>query len=183
MHAWPEKRPSGKCGRLKSRRRERSSRGRTPPTRIGATSCGMHRTPMPFGRERWHRPPRFAHADSLRMGVGSSEAVRCIRSSSILPRRPSPAGSESVKHPRVACFHRGGLRERLVRAAPPDLTSLARRPMLWTCAAQSSLSRTLSSACGRWPGKKVAPSACSVVDATVLPRCEVPRPPSPLVAP
>ena len=30
---------------------------------------GMHRNPMPFGRERWHRPPRFAHADSLRMGV------------------------------------------------------------------------------------------------------------------
>ena len=121
---------------------------------------------MPFGRERWAPSAALrACRYSLRMGVGSSEAVRCIRSSSILPRRPSPAGSESVKHPRVACFHRGGLRERLVRAAPPDLTSLAHRPVLWTCAAQQSVTY-LSSACGRWPGKQVAPSACSVVDAT-----------------
>ena len=50
-----------------------------------------------------------------------------------------------------------------VRAAPPALTSLA--PSLWTL--QHSRPVTfLSSACGRWPGKKVASSACSVVDAT-----------------
>jgi hypothetical protein len=123
---------------------------------------------MPFGRERWAPSAALrACRYSLRMGVGSSEAVRCIRSSSILPRRPSPAGSESVKHPRV---WRASTVEVCASAwcAPrhlADLTSLAHRPVLWTCAAQQSVTY-LSSACGRWPGKQVAPSACSVVDAT-----------------
>ena len=161
-----------KKGRLKSRRRERSSRGRTPPTRIGATSCGMHRNPMPFGRERWHRPPRFAHVDSLRMGVGSSEAVRCIRSSNILP----PTVSSWIwvgQAPRLACFHdRGGLRERLVRAAPPDLTSL---DPCFGPVQHSSLSRTFLPPVAGGRGRKSRPAP--VRRMMLLPRCGAPRPP------
>ena len=62
----------------------------------------------------------------------------------------------------MACYHRGGLPEPLVRAAPPDLTSLA--PSLWTLQHGRPVT-FLSSACGRWPGKKVAPGACSADDA------------------
>ena len=149
-----------KKGRLKSRRRERSSRGRTPPTRIGATSCGMHRNPMPFGRERWHRPPRFAHADSLRMGVQRGCEVHQVlqhiaadRLQLDLSRPSTPVWRASTEEVCASAW-----------CAPRHLTSQA-STRAWTCAAQQSVTY-LSSTCGRWPGKKVASSACSVVDAT-----------------
>jgi hypothetical protein len=124
-----------KKGRLKSRRRERSSRGRTPPTRIGATSCGMHRNSMPFGRERWHRPPRFAHADSLRMGVQRGCEVHQVLQHIAADRlqldlsRPSTPGWRASTEEVCASACLG---KRLVRAAP-HLTSQASTRALDLC--------------------------------------------------
>ena len=169
-----------KKGRLKSRRRERSSRGRTPPTRIGATSCDMHRNPMPFGRERWHRPPRFAHADSLRIygrrvqrGCEVHQVLQHIAADRLqldLSRPSTPVWRASTEEVCASAW-----------CAPRHLTSQASTRALDLCSTASSLSRTFLPPVAGGRGGKSLPAPARWL--MLLPRCEIPRPPSPLVAP